>query len=186
MPVYMETDRLWFRAPEAADMPFLTAALHDPRVRRNLFIGRYPFNEAGEAAWLERHSQPPAMDGQTDVVMVFGVKGSNQPLGTTGLHKISMVHRNCEWGIFIAPPEEWGKGYGREAAGAMLRYAFNTLNLHRVELRVNADNERGIRSYRAAGFQDEGTKRQAMFVEGQYLDMLMMAALRDEWLADRA
>lgn len=180
-PVFLESERLWYRAPERADLPFLTAALQDPPVRRNLLLGRYPFNEEGEAKWFERISAAPAGDNQTDVFMTFGVKGSDAQLGSTGLHRISMLHRNAEWGLFIGRPQEWGKGYGREVARTMLRYAFHTLNLHRVYLRVNADNERGAKAYRAAGFVDEGRHRQAVFVDGKYVDVLLMGALRDEW-----
>jgi RimJ/RimL family protein N-acetyltransferase len=63
----------------------------------------------------------------------------------------------------------------------MLRYAFHTLNLHRVHLTVNADNEAGIRAYKAAGFVDEGVARQHMFREGEYVDMRVMGVLRHEW-----
>lgn len=180
-PVFLESERLWFRAPERSDVPFLTAALQDPRVRRNMLVGRYPFNEEGEAKWLERVSASPAIDHQTDVVLTFGVKVTDAPIGNTGLHRISMLHRNAEWGLFIGRTEEWGKGYGREVARAMLRYGFDTLNLHRIYLRVNADNERGIKAYRAAGFVDEGRQRQAMFVDGKYVDVLFMGVLREEW-----
>jgi RimJ/RimL family protein N-acetyltransferase len=181
MPTFMESERLWFRAPEESDFAFFTQALQDPRVRRNLYFGRYPFNEAAERRWFEQRAGTPPRDNQTDVMMTFGLKGEAAPLGNTGLHGISALHRNAEWGIFIGRPEEWGKGYGREVATAMLRYAFKVLNLHRVYLRVNADNERGIKAYTAAGFQREGVLRQHIFVEGEYLDMVQMGVLRNEW-----
>lgn len=181
MPIYMESDRLWFRAPQASDVPFFTQALQDPRVRRTLAIGRYPFSEASEAAWLERLNQPPAFDGRTDVLFTFGLKGDDAPLGNTGLNGISAIHRNAEWGIFIGRPEEWGKGYGREVCRQMLNYAFKTLNLHRVYLRALVINERGIKAYKAAGFRHEGVLRQHQFVDGEYVDMVQMGVLCDEW-----
>lgn len=181
MAAYMESERLWFRAPQKSDAPFFTQALQDPRVRRTLFAGRYPFNEQSEEAWLERMSQPPIMDGRTDVLFTFGLKGEDQALGNSGLHKISMVHRNAEWGIFIGRPEQWGKGYGREVCKQMLGYAFHTLNLHRVYLRALTSNEGGIKAYKAAGFRQEGVLRQHMFVNGEYVDMVQMGVLRDEW-----
>ena len=178
---FLESERLWFRAPQKSDAPLLTQYLQDPRVSRNLLIGRYPFNEEGELKWLERQAEPPAPDGKTDVVLAFGLKGESEPLGTVGFHRISMIHRNAEWGIFIGRPDQWGKGIGREVAAATLRYGFNTLNLNRIYLRVNADNERGIKSYRAAGFKHEGTMRSHTFVDGKYVDLHMMGILRDEW-----
>lgn len=182
MPTFMESERLWYRAPERADAPLFTRWLQDSRVSRNLLIGRFPFNEENEGKWIDAQSAgPPSIEGKTDVVMAFGLKGETQPIGSTGLHRISWLHRHAEWGILIGETEQWGKGLGREVARATLRYAFNTLNLHRVFLRVNADNERGVRAYRAAGFVDEGVARQATFVQGKYVDQLLMAALRDEW-----
>lgn len=180
-PAFLESERLWYRAPDPVDAEFFTHALQDPRVRRNLLIARYPFNVEGERKWMEANSQPPSADGKTDVGLTFGVKGDDKPLGNTGLHRISMLHRNAEWGIVIMRPEEWGKGYGREVAGTMLRYGFDTLNLHRIYLRVNADNDRGVRAYQAAGFKDEGVLRQHIYVDGKYVDLRMMAMLRDEW-----
>ncbi|MCA8914637.1 MAG: GNAT family N-acetyltransferase [Planctomycetes bacterium] len=180
-PAFLDSERLWYRAPQPSDAAFFTAGLQDPRVRRNLLVGRYPFNEDGERAFLEARAEAPVVDGKTDVLLSFGLKGDDKIIGNTGLHRMSMLHRNAEWGIVIMRPEEWGKGFGREVAGAMLRYGFDTLNLHRIYLRVNADNERGVRSYQAAGFKDEGVMRQHIFVDGKYVDLRMMAVLRDEW-----
>jgi [ribosomal protein S5]-alanine N-acetyltransferase len=182
MPVFMESERLWYRAPEKADAPLLTRYLQDPEVRRNLLIGRFPFSVDNELHWIEqRHSGPPVMEGATDVGFLFGPLGTDTLIGGTGLHRISWLHRHAEWGIFIGDTAQWGKGYGREVARAMLRYAFQTLNLHRVFLRVNADNERGVRAYEAAGYRREGVMRQAVFVDGAYVDQVVMSVLRPEW-----
>lgn len=178
---FLESERLWYRSPEPADAAVITGYLVDPRVRRNLGIGRFPFSEAGEAKWIEAQAKPPVVDGATDVSFVVGLKGDDAILGGTGLHKITWVHRHAEWGIYIGKPEQWGKGYGREMARMMLKYAFETLNLNRVMLRVNADNAGGIKAYEAAGYKREGVLRKAMFVEGQYMDTLLMAVLREEW-----
>lgn len=184
MAVFLESERLWFRAREKSDAAFYTQALQDPRVHYNLMTsGRFPFTEAAEEQRIEKHTAMPAIDGQTDILLTFGIKGEDQLLGATGLHSISALHRNAEWGIFIGRPEEWGKGYGREVAKSMLRYGFQALNLHRIYLRVNADNESGIKAYRAAGFKDEAVSRQDVFRAGQYVDSLHMAVLREEWEA---
>ena len=101
-------------------------------------------------------------------------------IGRVGLFAIDWSRREGELGILIGR-DHWGKGYGREVARTMLRYGFDTLNLNRIYLRVNADNERGIKAYEAAGFEREGVLRSHMFVEGKYIDMVMMGVLRDEW-----
>ena len=49
----------------------------------------------------------------------------------------------------------------------------------RVELTVNADNERAIRLYRKHGFVEEGRKQSARLLEGRYCDVLLMGRLRE-------
>lgn len=178
---FLESERLWYRCPEPADAPEITGCLLDPRVRRNLAIGRFPFSEAGEAKWIEAQAKPPVFDGATDITLCVGIRGETRILGGTGLHKINWLHRHAQWGLYIGRPDQWGKGYGREIARAMLRYAFATLNLNRVMLRVNADHTGGIKAYEAVGFVREGVLRQAMFVDGRYVDNLVMAVLREQW-----
>ena len=62
----------------------------------------------------------------------------------------------------------------------LLRLAFSEMNLHRIHLRVDADNARGIRCYEKCGFRPEGTMRDAIFREGRYHDQLLMSVLRPE------
>ena len=80
----------------------------------------------------------------------------------------------------------WGKGYGTEATRTILSFAFNELNLHRVELEVYDFNARAIRTYEKAGFRHEGTRRKALFRDGSYHDVHVMGILREEFMNQRA
>jgi RimJ/RimL family protein N-acetyltransferase len=66
----------------------------------------------------------------------------------------------------------------------LLRHGFDTLNLNRIFLRVDADNLGGIRAYEKAGFIHEARLRQADFREGKYRDDLIMSVLRSDWTPD--
>ena len=63
------------------------------------------------------------------------------------------------------------------AARLMIRYAFREMGLHRLFLRVFADNARAIRSYEKAGFEREAYLREDVCIEGQYRDMVLMGIL---------
>ena len=69
-----------------------------------------------------------------------------------------------------------------EAARTILRFAFEELNLHRVELEVFDFNQRAIRAYEKAGFRREGTRRQHHFLHGGYHDAHIMSILEDEFM----
>ena len=63
----------------------------------------------------------------------------------------------------------------------LLRYAFEELNLHRVNLSVFEYNPRAIRSYEKAGFRHEGRQRDALHRCGKRWDMLYMGILKSDW-----
>jgi putative acetyltransferase len=63
---------------------------------------------------------------------------------------------------------------------AAIDLADNWLNLRRLELEVYTDNEPAVRLYARAGFVIEGTLRQYVFRDGQYVDVYTMARFRPE------
>jgi RimJ/RimL family protein N-acetyltransferase len=104
-------------------------------------------------------------------------------IGFVALFNIKWSNQAAEMAIGIGAPEYRGKGYGSDALRLILNYAFNELNLHRVELTVIAYNAGAIRAYERAGFVREGVKRQAIQRDGQRFDLIGYGILRDEWLA---
>lgn len=78
-----------------------------------------------------------------------------------------------------------GQGYGREALSLLQKFAFETLNLNRLELEVYDFNERGRRCYASCGFKEEGRLRQKMFKNGKYCDVIVMSVLAEEYRANQ-
>ena len=60
-------------------------------------------------------------------------------------------------------------------------FAFEKLNLHRLELEVFSFNHRAERAYVSAGFKKEGVLRDAIMNDEKYADNIIMAMLEDEW-----
>ena len=98
-----------------------------------------------------------------------------------GIHQVNWKDRLGVCGIMIGEKNYWGKGYGTEAIELLMEYAFKTLNLNRIELMVYDFNQRAIHCYEKLGFIREGLKRQAVFINGGYHDILIMAILQQEW-----
>ncbi len=82
-------------------------------------------------------------------------------------------------GIFDA--NKLGKGLGTEATRLVLQYAFETLKLHRVDLRVLEYNRRAIRCYEKCGFIREGVERDGALIEGRWETDVMMSILEHEY-----
>jgi RimJ/RimL family protein N-acetyltransferase len=185
MNIFMQSERLWFRAPEATDLERLAGWINHPDIRRYLAQRVFPINLEAEREWLQNVSRQPQGAAREHVVMLFGLLGKEEPIGSAGLHGINWIVRRAEFGILIGDPAQWSRRFGREVTRRMAQYAFEDLNLNRVELRVNARNVRGRKAYEAAGFTLEATLRQATYADGQFDDILVMSLLREEWQASR-
>ncbi len=118
--------------------------------------------------------------GKNSSQVLFAIRRVSQSkiIGFVVFKNIQPVHRSAELGVRIGSDADRGKGYGREAVKLALKYAWDHLNLNRVQLSVFANNNRAIRAYKAAGFETEGVLRQAAFINGEWTDSVLMAALR--------
>lgn len=92
----------------------------------------------------------------------------------------SLPTRIATFAIIVGPPFV-DQGYGTEATRAMLRYGFDELGLHKIELQVDAVNRRAIRAYEKAGFAQEGIRRAAVFHDGTFYDHVLMGILEEEY-----
>jgi RimJ/RimL family protein N-acetyltransferase len=113
----------------------------------------------------------------------FVIEIDGKVVGDVGLHHRDRRARVTAFGIGIYDPEYLGQGYGREALGLLIDWAFRIQNYERIWLDTWASNERAIRCYKAVGFVEEGRQRRHTYIDGQYVDVVLMGLLRDEWLS---
>lgn len=140
-------------------------------VRKN-FIYQEPFTRESHEHWIHTMVETGRV-----VQMMICETESDRPVGSVYLRDIDRRHQKAEYGIFIGVPEARGKGYGTLAARLMVRYAFEEMGLHRLFLRVFADNVQAIRSYEKAGFAREAYLRDDVCIDGCYRDIVLMGIL---------
>jgi RimJ/RimL family protein N-acetyltransferase len=150
------------------------AWFNDPDVRRTLALRGRPNTEANSRAFI--HS----LDPRRDQVFAIITREGDVYVGNCGLHEIHPVDRHASLGLVIGRKDYWGKGIGTESVRLLCRYAFEQVNLHRVQLSTYAINERGFRLYQRVGFKIEGRRREHAFIEGRYVDEITMGLLRGE------
>jgi RimJ/RimL family protein N-acetyltransferase len=177
------SERIRFRGVERGDLPTFVRWINDPEVRAGLGIYQ-PFSQAEEDGWFERMlTRPP-----DEHVLAIEARDSKSEegqeswtlIGGCGFGSIDWHNRAAEFGINIGEKMYWNQGYGTESVRLLVKHGFETLNLHRIFLRVLDTNPRAIRTYEKAGFTHEVRMRQAEFRNGKYIDMLVMSILRDE------
>jgi aminoglycoside 6'-N-acetyltransferase len=107
-------------------------------------------------------------------------------LGTVSYFYYEPIHRSAELGVWIARPEDRGKGHGYEAQALLCGYLFHHLGLERVEAHTYTENLAERRCLEKLGFRHEGTRRRASWSWGGYHDYELYGLLREEWLQGRA
>jgi RimJ/RimL family protein N-acetyltransferase len=112
--------------------------------------------------------------------VMFAIRpiGSTIIIGYLHIQNINSVHRSADLGIRIGQEQHRGLGYGKEALRMGLDYCWHHLNLQRISLIVFRNNARAINAYKAVGFKREGLLKRFLYVNGAWVDVLVMAAFR--------
>ena len=127
---------------------------------------------------VKRQIEERSIDRQAFAILTLA---DDRLIGLIGLYTIFWPQREAFMGIQIGERDYWGRGYGTDALQALLRYAFDELNLQRVSLSFLEGNERAMRSYQKCGFKLEGRERQLWAYDGRRWDEIYMGLLREEW-----
>ncbi len=169
-------EKVYLRAVEKNDAEIIALSENHPEPRQTLYFA-LPTSIEHHQARLKEHKDDPK-----EIVFTIVDKENDRILGITALFRIDWVSRMAIFYIAIAEKENWSKGFGKETTRLMVDYAFETLNLNRIQLHVSSENKAGLKAYQRAGFQIEGTLRQAMYHDNHYSDFYVMSILREEWL----
>ena len=97
------------------------------------------------------------------------------------LHHISQADKSASLAIGIFDPALYSRGIGTQTIMLMLKYGFEELTLHRIELKVLEYNKRAIRCYEKCGFKADGVLRESAFIDGCYHSDIIMSILEDEY-----
>jgi RimJ/RimL family protein N-acetyltransferase len=170
-------DRVRLTAVAADDLPVIAQWFSRPELLR-LYDARpaSPKSEAELAQWLEQIRK----DKNTFAFAIRSLQGDDL-VGYLELDGILWAHGVSGFSIVIGDQADWAKGYGSEAAGLALAFAFDELNLHRITATIFDYNERSIALFEKLGFQREGAFREFILRDGQRYDMLLYGLLRHEW-----
>ena len=175
---FLAGTRVYLRPVEPSDAAVLAACNNDPDVRVSFFT-HTPTSLALQA----KRAEELYRQGADYIPLAICLIEDDLTVGITAFHRVDLVSHAAVYSICISDSSQWRRGYGHEVTEMMLKYAFDILNLHRVQLHVWVGNEAGIRAYEKAGFVREGCLRQAMAHDGRYEDFLVMGILEPEWRA---
>jgi len=149
----------------------------------NAHVLRYwdspPWREPARAQQFIATCRQLADDG-TGARLVMERAGDGMFLGWCGLTRFDATHRSASLGYCLGEAA-WGHGYATEGAGALLEWAFGTLDLNRVQAEADTRNPASARVLEKLGFVLEGTLREDCVVDGVVSDSWVYGLLRRDW-----
>ena len=172
----MAEARVRLRPITEADLPDYVRWFNDPEVTHLLVREIAGLTLEQERQWFARISSPE------ERARHWAIEVEGRHIGSCALRPVP-TGTTATLGITIGEKGYWGKGYGTAAVREMLRIGFQEMDLRRVQLHVRADNPRAIRCHQKCGFLQEGVLRQTVFKRGRFIDLVVMAILREEWQA---
>ncbi|WP_028594999.1 GNAT family N-acetyltransferase [Paenibacillus assamensis] len=172
----LHTERLHMRKMKVSDSPSLFKIWSDPDVTE--FMNVSSFTEESQAKDLIKLLDELSQDNKAIRYSIID-KVSNEIIGSCGFNYLDFEHAKAEIGYDIAKTS-WGRGYATEAIQSLLDYGFSTLELNRIEAKVEPENVNSAKVLRKLNFSFEGTLRQYEKINGVFNDLTMYSKLRSD------
>lgn len=183
MSLYLESEHLYLREVRQSDVTQRYVDwLNDRSVNRFLETRFVPHSLDTVAAFVASKA-----GDRNEPFFAICVKGTDQHIGNAKIGPIDWIHRRASTSILIGESSAWGKGYATEVFSMLSDHAFRELNLNKLEAGVYSQNEGSLRMLERNGFVREGVIRQHCWLDGEYVDVVKMGLLaQDWWRAHRA
>lgn len=158
------------RPMEERDLALVLEWRNHPEVRHFMYT-RHEIMPDEHRRWFETCRQQPGRH-----LLIYDEE--HAPLGFINLSPTGFSGV-ADWGFYAAATAP--KGTGQRLGRAAMRYAFQTLGLHKVCGEALEYNERSIRMHERLGFSREGCLREHYFDGTTYHSVIRFGLLSQEW-----
>ena len=176
LPV-LDTERLRLRPVRRTDAEAILQVFGDDAAMR--FWSHEPLADLDAAhGYIDR--MVAGFASRTLFQWVVADRETDGLLGTVTVYQWDHANHRAEVG-FMLGRAHWGRGFAQEAVRAVLRFAFEAMDLHRVEADTHPGNAASLRLLERLGFRREGLLRQRFLIDGSASDSEIFGLLQEEW-----
>jgi [ribosomal protein S5]-alanine N-acetyltransferase len=172
----LETERLLLRPFVREDAEEVHAIVADREIAATTLSIPHPYPPGMAEEWIVR--QAPRFEAGEEVVYAVTLKGPGRIVGAVGI-AVEPPHRRAELGYWV-DQGFWGRGIATEAARALVRFAFEVLEIHRVQAVHFTRNPSSGAVMRKIGMTREGRLRGHILKWGVFEDVEVYGILRGE------
>lgn len=170
----LEGEKLCFRALDINDAQAVHSYASDENVKR--FIG-WPLMKTLDETRNYIEEMLRRESSGTHLYASIVIKATREVIGTAMLFNFDREANHAEIG-YVFHSGSWGKGHGTEAVALMSAFAFESIELHKLNARVVDVNIGSARVLEKNGFVLEGRLRDHYHIDGSYYDSLLYGKLR--------
>ncbi|UZR95292.1 GNAT family N-acetyltransferase [Chondrinema litorale] len=173
----IKTERLRLSQLQAADIPNIVSYASNKKVADMTMNIPHPYKEEDAIYWI--NSANEGFKRRTQFTFRVAIKESNKFIGGMGL-KIDNRFNKAELGYWIGEPY-WGNGYATEAAGAVLSFGFEVLNLNKIFATHLIDNPASGKVMKKNGMIKEAELVEHFRKDEKYLTVVQYRLTRKEY-----
>jgi len=167
-------DLVYLRKLEESDLERTWKWVNDPDIFFAIGV-HAPITKTAQKRWFDELDR-----SNSKIVFAICLHEGNKHVGNVSLDLIDYRHRNARLSIFVADPALRGQGIGSRAMRLLIEYAFDFLNLHHLYCKTTAGKATVLDFYQKLGFKIEGRLREHEYIQGRYVDKIMLGLIRKD------
>lgn len=162
------------RAMELEDCDMVREMFNDPEIEKLVIGWAFPVSKYAQEKWFEEH--------YNDKNLRFIIETEeNGAVGVATLTDIDWKNRMAYHGIKLSNTKNRRKGIGTDSVMAIMRYAFDELQLNRLNGSWFQENVASKNMYMKCGWKEEGIRKRYIYKSGRYWDLVETGILAEEY-----
>ena len=170
--IALKGKRIYLRPLKKSDARQIAEQAKDISVSRFTRIP-HPYTMKDAHKWL-RKAEKGWKEGSHYNFGIF--LKDNRYIGSIGIHEVTSINKKCEIGYYLGKRFR-GKGYMTEAAMLILKFIFDKLKLHRIDVTIHPKNIRSQKLVERVGGKYEGYIREGINLKGKFVDAKLYGIL---------
>jgi RimJ/RimL family protein N-acetyltransferase len=167
---------IFLRALELDDYKTTIRWRADEEIWNGVLGERYFVSSEYERRWVQ-----DAITNTNEIRLGVCLRETGELIGLTSIVGIDWLNRSARSQIMIGERSYWGRGYGAQAVLETVRFGFLHRGFERMWVRIVDTNLASIALHERVGYKREGVMRRAVFKNGKFHDVVVLALLRDEF-----
>jgi diamine N-acetyltransferase len=165
--VTLQGDKIYLRALEPEDLDFVYAIENDETIWE-VSNTQTPYSKFLIRQYLQNAHQDIYEAKQLRLAICKN--DTFESIGLIDLFDFDARNKRAGIGIIIQNQNNRSEGYGKEAIGLLINYAFQKLELHQLFANIGTENEASLNLFITFGFQKIGIKKEWNLLKGKFHD----------------